>query len=416
MTIYHYGNHSCQVKPKRNQEMERMVINQFKSNNPLKPSQVPSVNINKAIQDGDLEGVERMSEALCDMQHTQNLKKKALKEVCPVGHSFEALGMLKETTDKKDKFFIYEINDRSLNGEQSYVFKTSRFKLDLLNQMNKLGNHILSKEYGHIDGKVDRCPGYCTITLSVFHPILQTQIPLVIMEAESESSKCISKFWSLTNKALWDYGKHKFNPFALISDESGAFWKAALENFDEDTIANSVSCEFHFKDNVNKHANKLCCEEDKENFKKLCHQWLEVTTISGYQTTKGILINLIGKAETKKDLHYFLNWWDNKRIYWSRAYKPDMFTPRLNQAEVIHASFKHRGSTKVSLLTAAKDDTTNSILIETLSRKYSDGISTSGSGQTATGLTQRQYVRQKQDAAVMCAELEKMIENSSALV
>lgn len=62
--IYHYGKHSCQVKPERNKEMQRMVINQFKENNQLRPSQVPSVNINKAVQNGNWKEVERLSEAL----------------------------------------------------------------------------------------------------------------------------------------------------------------------------------------------------------------------------------------------------------------------------------------------------------------------------------------------------------------
>lgn len=79
-------------------------------------------------------------------------------------------------------------------------------------------------------------------------------------------------------------------------------WKPALDHFDDGTVANSVNCEFHFKENVNRHSSKLCHEEDKEYFKDLCHQWLEVNTISGYQTVKGILLNFIEKAESKKKI------------------------------------------------------------------------------------------------------------------
>lgn len=70
-----------------------------------------------------------------------------------------------------------------------------------------------------------------------------------------------------------------------------------------------------------------------------------------------------------------------------------MFTPRLNQAESINASFKHRGSGKVSLLTAAKDGTTNSIFIETLWRKYSDGTATSGGGSTTIGMPDKNMMQ-----------------------
>lgn len=127
--------------------------------------------------------------------------------------------MLKETTYSKDKFLIYEVNDRRLNGGQLFVFKTRKFKSELVDQMNKLGDHMLSSEYGHIDGKINRCPGFSTITLFLYHQVLQTQIPLLIMEGESESSKCIKKFWALTDKALLEHGKRKFNPFGFISDE-----------------------------------------------------------------------------------------------------------------------------------------------------------------------------------------------------
>ena len=110
---------------------------------------------------------------------------------------------------------------------------------------------------------------------------MQRQIPLIIMEVESESSKSVEKHWNVLHKALANQQQPPFNPFGLISDEAGAFWNAAIKHFDEETIANSVSCEFHFKENVNKHTNKIVREEDEVKFKKLCYQWLEATTTAG---------------------------------------------------------------------------------------------------------------------------------------
>ena len=39
--------------------------------------------------------------------------------------AFKNIGKLKATTDQKDELHIYKINCRGINGEPSYVFKTS---------------------------------------------------------------------------------------------------------------------------------------------------------------------------------------------------------------------------------------------------------------------------------------------------
>ena len=284
VTIYHYGNHSCSVKPSKSKELQKKVMQQFKENSKLLPCQVASQNIIAAINEENWEQLDSIGMQLGDLQHTKNLKKKAMKELHPGGHSFEAVAIFKQTTDKRDKYLIYEINDRRLNGEQSYVFKTSKFKLELANSMNKAGEHSLNKEYAHVDGKENRCPGFTTVSVSMYHSLMQRQVPLAIMEAESERCACISKFWSLLDKALVSMNMSPFNPFGLISDEAGAFWNAAIAHFDEETIANSVSCEFHFKENVVKHTAKFGSEEDKLEFKDKCFKWMEATTTAGKVT------------------------------------------------------------------------------------------------------------------------------------
>lgn len=125
--------------------------------------------------------------------------------------------------------------------------------------MDCFGDKVLSTEYAHIDGKENRCLHFTTLVLSVYHPILRKQIPLAIMECEGESTIAVKKFWQLVDKALSEkFNKpEKFNPCGLISDEAGAFWKAASETFHPDIVANSISCEFQFKENVNRHSRAL---------------------------------------------------------------------------------------------------------------------------------------------------------------
>ena len=54
------------------------------------------------------------------------LKRKLVKEICPDTHSFEAVGMLKSSTDKHDPFLIYRVNDSNCNDGPDLVFKSSR--------------------------------------------------------------------------------------------------------------------------------------------------------------------------------------------------------------------------------------------------------------------------------------------------
>ena len=55
--------------------------------------------------------------------------------------------------------------------EPSYVFKTSKLKVNLVRSMGD-NDHFLSHEYCYIDGKVNRCKDFPTITLSVYDPVL----------------------------------------------------------------------------------------------------------------------------------------------------------------------------------------------------------------------------------------------------
>ena len=51
--------------------------------------------------------------------------------------AFKNIGKLKATTDQKDELHIYKINCRGINGEPSYVFKTSTEACKLAIKMDK---------------------------------------------------------------------------------------------------------------------------------------------------------------------------------------------------------------------------------------------------------------------------------------
>ena len=65
-----------------------------------------------------------------------------MNEIRPHGHTFEAVGKLKEKTDLHDKYLIYRCNDGRLNNELTFGFKSSRRKAKIGEHMSRK-NHIL---------------------------------------------------------------------------------------------------------------------------------------------------------------------------------------------------------------------------------------------------------------------------------
>lgn len=145
----------------------------------------------------------------------------------PSGHNFEAIAVFKsEYTDKHEEFYIYKLNDKRGNPDSpSFVFKTSKNKAIMSLNMDKHGQHYLNEEFCYFDGKRKRCKGLVTLTASLYHPLLRKQIPLAIMETESEDTKSVALFWTLFNEALAKVscnGKVSFNPIGFCTDMAGA--------------------------------------------------------------------------------------------------------------------------------------------------------------------------------------------------
>ena len=86
-------------------------------------------------------------------------------------------------TDEKDPLLIY-----TLNENEQIVFKTSHSKMMLANEMDMDAQYFLSNKYYFFNGKVKRCKNVVTLTASVYHPMLQKQLPLATMECKSEDS------------------------------------------------------------------------------------------------------------------------------------------------------------------------------------------------------------------------------------
>ena len=119
----------------------------------------------------------------------------------------------------------------------SSVFKTSAEKIQIALDMDRNGNTPLSNEFCFFDGKHNCCRGFITLTASVYHPLLQKQVPLAIMKAEGETTENVELFWRTFNQALHKFsGKSTitFSPLGWCTDMSGAIISGITKVFGED--------------------------------------------------------------------------------------------------------------------------------------------------------------------------------------
>ena len=164
-------------------------------------------------------------------------------------------------TDEKDPLLIYSVNEN-----ERIVFETSRSKMMTANKMDIDAQHLLSNECCFFDRKVKRCKKFVTLTASVYHPMLQKQLPLSTMECKSEDSANIERFWNNFNKAFKDVTKtdKKFSTVGWITDMAAANFNGLQLIYGEDVLHKIKGCKFHFRQSINRHASKCC---DQERFK-----------------------------------------------------------------------------------------------------------------------------------------------------
>ena len=129
-------------------------------------------------------------------------------------------------------------------------------------------------------------------------------------------------------------------------------WKILLPAFQLNKLK---TCEFHFKECRNRQARKLN-KHDRRNFKDLCNGLLEAVSPTAYEKSKEDLENFVAESEERKYLQSWIEWWHKRRNYIFRAFVQFDSAPKLNHAELIHASWVKRDRMNMPLLDAAYAD------------------------------------------------------------
>ena len=360
----------------------------------------------------DWDQLERTTDALLDTKKISNLKAKINKETNPAGHSFEAVANLKLKSDEKDEYFIYKMNDRRMNpDEPSYVFKTSKLKINMALSMGDK-EHFMANEYCYIDGKWNRCKDFPTVTLSVYHPVLRKQVPLFIMECEGETAESYAKFFQLVNGSIAKVAPGRvFDPVAgFMADEAGGLQEGLRRIFGNSVLEKLKTCKFHFLQCANRQRARLHSEKSKEFFTRATRTLLHAQTSSAYNDAIVELKEFVAKKPAKDQQGFlipWLQWWDDRRAHVFPAFARKN-APATNLAEVIHSKWKTTGETHLSLVDAAAEDIKDSLLLERQYRGYEAGTFHGGKGPGVSTMASRSF-RAQNDRAKMY--IRDLIEN-----
>ena len=275
----------------------------------------------QAVVEGNIQEAQRRAMQLS----YANVRSEKAKIACKKNldkHSLEAVGVLKQATDKEDKYLIYRINNSQFNGQPNYVFKSSVPMAHLAIDMDQDGpEHPLQAEDAYFNGCHSRCTGYKTLALFVYHTAAMCRIlRLATMEVKSELTKEISLFWELFNEMLTEIKgkKYKFNPKSIMVDENGANYCTIRKVFGlEFATSKVVSCQMHYKNDMNRASLKIG-DTYKDVFKSICCKMCSVTTIAEYNDRKKQLeeISVIFPQITS-----WINWWDARKYHIFPAFR-----------------------------------------------------------------------------------------------
>lgn len=116
--------------------------------------------------------------------------------------------------------------------------------------------------------------------------------------------------------------------------------------------------------------------------------FLSSASPSAYYSAKDDLTKFIHEAPgDRKHLLTWLKWWDDRRAFIFSTFALWDGAPKMNQAEVVHASWKHRNRENLTLLDAAERHVRECVLLETEYEGMNQWTSPAGTGPS---LVQRQ--------------------------
>ena len=170
-TVQHIGNHSCCLQQEVISDLDftKKWIERYPG---LNFRDLRSEVIQHYLDSGDSKEAEQSAYRLTD-QAFRKIKRsiKAESQMDKVEvQSLEAVGLVKEGSDKVDPFHLYKINSKRLNNKPDYVMKSSSKILKLAIDMDVDGpDNPLKMEDPFFNRSHSRCTDFISLGLWVMH-------------------------------------------------------------------------------------------------------------------------------------------------------------------------------------------------------------------------------------------------------
>ena len=356
--VYHLGQHTCTPRID-SAKYDNVMSEAISKNTKIGPVALKTLKVNKAVKKLDIDAAYEIAEKF-NTSRMKFLKRKLAKEICPDTHSFEAVGLLKSSTDKHDPFLIYRVNDSNCNDGPDLVFKSSRELLLMAAAMDQAGPpNPLQEQVVYFDGTHSRCVGFKTLGAFFLHPGMRQLLRIASMEVRTEGTKNIHWFWKLLNQALREVtGNNEaiFNPTQIMVDENGANFCGVRKEFGLSyTLEKVVSCQMHFKADILKHMSKIGPSYREEFWKCACELCITPTE-SRYNEVIHMLYQF---AEFYPEIKKVLDFYDARKYHLFPAFRRFGYSG-VTMAESGWAKVKR--SVQLWLLDAARDDISTIII------------------------------------------------------
>jgi hypothetical protein len=392
LCVMYYGDHTCSAKPKT---VSRTVINRAVAANPgVSPTKIVLDNMVSLICEDNINwgSVERVANDFVNIKRIHNAKADIMDKINKHGNSFDAVCLLKRESDKRDKFLIYKLNNGCMNnGQPTYVFKSSEAMAKLALDMNCDKEGELNNCFAHVDAKHDRVINMKTITLWTYHPTVRRILRIAVMDVSCENAENLVLFWTILNDMLKEVSgdaMYIFNPRGWVVDENSANWQSIQTVFGANAIKRTVSCEFHYKQSLQKHSHKV---EQSTEFKRIGTNMLEAYTEKSYMEAYENMVQF--SKEHNSVLDAWLSWWHKRRKHIFRAFKP-LDAPNINLAEIGHAQMANTGESKMLMIRACRIDIANSFRQEAVIQAFYTGQCPPGRGPTQAAVKAASHKRQ----------------------
>ena len=201
-----------------------------------------------------------------------------------------------------------------------------------------------------------------------------------------------------------------FIPAGLMLDEKSSNWNAIEHAFGCKFMERCISCEFHFKQSINRKMkdSMFTNSEDREKFRNLTRKILEVQTEIQFKTAVTNLESFITEKKERNLLSEWFKWWLARKEHIFRAFK-DRECPKSNLSELIHSSWVTTKRTHMTLYEATIDDIVEHVTIKQILKPHGDGGFGGGTGPNFKELEAQKLARKERVSSQITASNDDAI-------